>query len=371
MLHISFYYFDTNITLKYYFMKRIQVLTFIVVIFFTQQLFSQNGNFEFSGMEQFWSIVSKLERNQEPSNAEWNKLFRTPGYKILTGGEFTKVFFKRNFKLVFMPSQKKNLETNLKNRNHLHHLQHYIKVRDNKRKIQDQLKRLKRGNYNRKAVKRTLEFLPQRSVNQYPPVSFVIFESNGRGSSPIVVDLAASLEWDFMSFLSHEFHHWYRNRQLKFSYRKVRREDADIIRTIDIIEAEGIADMVDKKDWFTKSSNSVSRYARQFIYDVSITPGLIQRMDKILTEIYNNPSSKNQLGSKLFSMLPQRGHTTGYFMASLILEHFSKRELTACVGNPFKFFNLYNKAAKIYGRYPYFSKKSIKLLNKLKSKYQN
>lgn len=342
-----------------------------MIIFFTRQIFSQgvNQNFDFSGIDKFWSIVSTLERNQDPTNSEWNNLFRTPGYNVLTHGEFTKDFFKKNFRLVFMPSQKKNLETNLRNRTNLHHLQHYIKVRNNKSKIKAQLSKLKREAYNRKAVNRTLEYLPQNRVNQYPPVSFVIFESNGRGSSPIVVDLAASIEWDFMSFLSHEFHHWYRNRQLKFRYSDVKREDVNIIKTVDLIEAEAIADMVDKKDWFTKPSNSISRYARQFINDVSRAPGVIQKMDKILIEIFNNPEKKKILGRKLFSLLPQRGHTTGYFMASLILEHSSKNKLVSCVGNPFKFFKLYNKAAKINGMYPNFSEKSVRLLSSLGDKY--
>ncbi|MCP5062023.1 MAG: hypothetical protein GY936_06110 [Ignavibacteriae bacterium] len=353
-------------------MKNIHIIFIFILLFISQHFFSQdiNQNFEFSGINKFWSIVNKLERNQEPTIYEWNNLFRTPGYKVLTNGEFTKDFFKKNFRLVFMPSQKKNLETNLKNKTNLHHLQHYIKVRDNKSKIKVQLSKLKREAYNRKAVKRTLEYLPQNRVNQYPPVSFVIFESNGRGSSPIVVDLAASLEWDFMSFLSHEFHHWYRNRQLKFSYRDVRRDDLDIIKTFDLVEAEAIADMVDKKDWFTKPSNSISRYARQFIHDVSRAPGIIQKMDKILLEIYNNPNRKKTLGRKLFSLLPQRGHTTGYFMASLILEHSSKGKLVACVGNPFKFFNLYNKAAKINGMYPTFSEETLKLLVLLRNQYE-
>jgi len=352
-------------------MKNINLIFFFIILFVSEQNFSQsvNTNFDFSGIDKFWSIVSTLERNQEPTNSEWNKLFRTPGYKVLTSGEFTKDFFKKNFRLVFMPSQKKKLETSLRRKNNLHHLQHYIKVRDNKTKIKAQLGKLKRESYNRKAVKRTLEFLSQNSVNQYPPVSFVIFESNGRGSSPIVVDLAASIEWDFMSFLSHEFHHWYRNRQLKFNYRNVKREDANIIKTFDLVEAEAIADMVDKKDWFTKSSNSISRYARQFINDVSRAPGVIQKMDKILTEIYNHPKRKETLGRQLFSLLPQRGHTTGYFMASLILEHTSKSQLASCVGNPFMFFKLYSKAAKINGRYPSFSNEALKLLDKLSDKY--
>lgn len=350
-------------------MKCIKTLTLLLILFFTQQLFShgENENFEFSGIEQFWDIVSTLEENQEPTNSEWNNLFNTPGYKVLISGEFTKDFFKQNFRLVFMPSQKKNLETNLQNRSHLHH---YIKVRDNKLKIQEQLRKLKRGNYNRKAVKRTLKFLPQRSVEQYPPVSFVIFESNGRGSSPLVVDLEATLEWDFMSFLSHEYHHWYRNKQLIFDNRSISFDDRIIVNTLSMIEAEGIADMVDKKAWFTKPSNAISKYARHFINDVGRTPYIIKSMDRIFSKIENNPKNKNSLSRSLEALLPQKGHTTGYFMASLILKNLGKKELVKCVGNPFNFFFFYNKATKCNGNiYPGFSNQAIKFIESLSKKY--
>ncbi len=81
-------------------------LLFILLI--AQKQFSQgiNPNFDFSGIKQFWNIVNILERNQEPNSSEWSKLFNTPGYKVLTSGEFSKAFFKKNFRLVFMPSKK-------------------------------------------------------------------------------------------------------------------------------------------------------------------------------------------------------------------------------------------------------------------------
>ncbi|MCB0753097.1 MAG: hypothetical protein KDC52_16610, partial [Ignavibacteriae bacterium] len=202
------------------------------------------------------------------------------------------------------------------------------------------------------------------------PVSFLIFESNGRGSSPIVVDLAASIEWDFMSFLSHEFHHWYRNRELQYNINKVSRDDEYLVDALAKIEAEGIADMVDKKDWFTKSNGATSTYARQFINDVGKTPFVIQQMDLLLKQLHKEPQTNAQVGQSIQKLLPQRGHTTGYFMASLILETIGKRDLVKCVGNPFEFFKLYNQAAKkSNGRYPSFSNESIKVIEQLKRKY--
>ncbi|MFZ1292191.1 MAG: DUF5700 domain-containing putative Zn-dependent protease [Melioribacteraceae bacterium] len=329
-----------------------------------------NSNFEFSGIHEFWKIVDKLELNKEPSNSEWNELFKTPGYKILTSSEFPKQFFIENFRLVFMPSKKDELNSALKSGRNLNHLNHYIKVKNNKKLIDEQLTKLSRKNISKEAVKKTMQFLPLNNVDQYPPVSFVIFESNGRGSSPIVVDLAASIEWDLLNFLSHEFHHWYRNRQLQYDIYKIDENDEDLVNAFAKIEAEGIADMVDKKDWFTKSSNAVSTYARQYIDEVGKTPYAIKLIDELLIEISKNPKKSKQIGQKILQNIPQQGHTIGYFMASLILEKIGKNELVKSVGNPFQFIKLYNTAAqKSNGRYPKFSEQSIILINKLEVKY--
>ncbi len=328
-----------------------------------------NENFDFSGMNQFWKITSILETNREPSNEDWHSLFSTSGYKVLTSGEFTREFFVQNFKLVFMPSLKKELTKTLKSGRNIHFLEHYIKVRDNKKKIKNQQLTLQRNSYNRSAVSKTMEYLPF-NTSQYPPVAFVIFESNGRGSSPIVVDLAATLEWDFMGFLSHEFHHWYRNKNLQYDIYKIKHEDNDLVDALAKIEAEGIADMVDKKDWFSKSSNSISSYARQFINEVGRAPYVINNIDQLILQIVKTPSLAKSKGKEILNSLPQSGHTSGYFMASLILENIGKNALVETVGNPFDFILLYNKAAeKSRGRYPVFSEDSIKYIKQLKIKY--
>ena len=350
-------------------MRIIKIFVIVLILFVANFGQGVNPNFDYSGVYKFYDIVEILERNQEPTSKQWNDLFNTPGYKVLTNGEFTKEFFKKNFRLVFMPSKEKELNKELKRKSNLWHLNHYIKVRDNKEKIIEQLHNLQNNPFNGKAITRTLKYLPQNSVNEYPPVAFVIFESNGRGSSPIVVDLAASIEWDFVSFLSHEFHHWYRNRQLKFNYQNVKNRDGYLIQALDHIEAEGIADMVDKKDWFTKASNSVSQYARQFINDVSRTPFIIKQMDKIFSQAEKNQTQKKSLGKQLLTLLPQKGHTTGYFMASLILEEYGKDKLVKCLGNPFRFIRTYNNAAKSSGRYNFFSDTSMKLINDLETQY--
>lgn len=333
--------------------------------------FSQgtHPNYDFTGIKYFWNIVKTLESKREPRNSDWEKLFSTPGYKVLTKTEFTEDFFKENFRLVFNPDNKKELEKILKEGKVNPHILHYLKVKDHKRLIKEQEKSVRRGKEHRNALKRTLEYLPQRRVSKSPPVSFVIFENNGRGSDPIVVDLAASIEWDYESFLAHEYHHWYRNKQLTFR-NNIEIEDLSLVKALSLIEAEGIADMVDKKDWYTKPSSSISNYAQSFLSDVKRTPSIISYIDQALTRIYNHPNEKTKIGKDVYSVLPQRGHTTGYYMARVILEEIGKRKLVRTVGNPFDFILLYNQSAKkSKGKYPKLSDESVKFLEILKQKY--
>ncbi|PID60529.1 MAG: hypothetical protein CR986_03935, partial [Ignavibacteriae bacterium] len=87
--------------------------------------------------------VKILESDREPSKNEWNKLFKTPGYKVLLATEFSRSFFENSFRLVFKPSEKNNLEEALKSGKNRTHLNHYIKVRDNKNKIREQQKNIR------------------------------------------------------------------------------------------------------------------------------------------------------------------------------------------------------------------------------------
>ena len=344
-------------------MSKVSYLIFILLI--SSIIKAGNPNFEFSGITQFWKIVKIFEANLEPSHSDWEQLFRTPGYKILVSGEFSREFFMENFRLVFKPNSKKELLDKLKSGRDISHLNHYIKIRDNRKLIDDQLKKLKINSYSKKAADRTLEFLPQFSVSQFPPVSFLIFESNGRGSSPIIVDLAATIEWDFESFLAHEYHHWYRNRQLQIRFDKLNADERHLVNALSLIEAEGIADMVDKNDWYTKPSSAISDYARSYLQDVRRTPHVIESLDRIFSRM--NSKDNSIAGSKtILRHLPQRGHTTGYYMSMVILEIENKDRLVKCVGNPFEFIFLYNQAAKkSKGKYPQFSKNSIELLQKV------
>ncbi len=349
---------------------RVLLILLLCVINISAQYY-HNNNFDFSAIPVFWHIVDILSANEEPSVKDWDDLFNTPGYSVLTRREFSKDFFKKNFRLAFKPSLKDELNQKLQQNNkESYYLHYYVKVKNNREKLGYQLNKLKSRSLNKEALDLTLRYLPVNSVSSFPPVAFVIFENNGRGSSPIVVDLQATLEWDFISFLAHEFHHFYRNKLTKLDFNSMKKEDKPLVEAMIKIEAEGIADRVDKKKWFNSSYRQSSPYAYDFKNEVRKTPQLLTKINNLLEMYSLQESSRETLGKQIREIIPQKGHPTGYFMASLIEEKLGRNELVKCVGNPFRFFIAYHNAAKLSGnQYPKFSPKVLRLLTNMENHY--
>jgi hypothetical protein len=74
-------------------------------------------------------------------------------------------------------------------------------------------------------------------------------------------------------------------------------------------------------------------------------------------------------GRKLRSVIPQSGHPTGFYMAALIEQELGSDAIVKVVRNPFRFFYLYNEAAKKNGNAPVFSSKATAFVRSLERKY--
>lgn len=351
-------------------MKRILVnIVFVSIFFLTLNGQSHNTNFEFSGMDKFWKIVEVFESNREPDEQMWNELFSTPGYNVLTIKEFQKEFFKNKFRVAYKPEKVNEYENALKNPTDAYYLKHYKEVAKNKSFLKSQINKLMQSSKNKIAANKALNFLPMSSVSDYPPVSFLIFANDGRGNSPIVIDLYATTDWDFIPFLAHEYHHWYRNRIVKINYGRVENVDRIFYETISQLEAEGIADQVDKADWFNNKSKNKKR-ERNYLISVEDSPRVIKEMNKLLEQISDEKSLKRNNFSRIKQIVPHGGHPTGFYMARMILKQLGKTELVRTVGNPFAFFKTYNNAVKLSGNYDVlFSSKAMKIVSELENKY--
>lgn len=325
---------------------------------------------DFSGVEKFLELTALLEKDREPTQEQWDDLFATPGYKILVLREFNKDFLIDRFKLAFMPSKQGERDAKLKEEKGFwaKFLPHYIRAKNQRKLIESQIAELKELDFMRSALEETRKFLPDMPVEEYPPLSFVIFGPDARGYMPVVVDvLYAYDQKDFLvSFIAHEFHHYYRNQYFPYS------QDQTFIWVIDQIQGEGIADQINIGKWFF-DKNLYPKYAeknRVYLEWYAKSPEIIREMGSLFEEAVDHPEKKIELGQQLRAIIPLSGHPTGFYMANIIIEEIGKDPLVVGIGNPFAFFRLYKQAAdKKGGKIPSFSEKAIRFIRELEERY--
>lgn len=210
----------------------------------------------------------------------------------------------------------------------------------------------------------------QEKVPAGAPVAFVIFANDGRGYDPIVIDLLASMTWDFEPYLAHELHHWYRNRLLSFDPESLDPVAEKLVWTLNQIQAEGVADQLDKRPWLLDATIPPSKpddYVRRYRSALEATPDLLETLDSLLIRYGEaEDSEKLKLGNEISALVPLSGHPTGFFMASLIQEQLGQEALCREVGNPFAFIRLFNQAAEEANRQELaFSPAALALLAEL------
>ena len=360
----------------------------------------KNPNFEFSGVHEFWNIMDVLILDKEPGDKQWEALFSTPGYAELFRREFKAKTFKRYYRAAYMPSKATDkdviksaaAEGGNKFRiwfaNSMFESLEYS--RKNKEKVIAKVKSFETFPYTENAIKELLMYLPEDRVGAPPDVSFIIF-NDSRGYTPVIMSIdeltreeealtperMAILEKEgytkqrpHVLYFAHEFFHYYRDQKLEFKFPDRESDDYSLIWRLNQIENEGIADLINVRQLYLNGCCFADTEGAEQIRDEqSQQPDVIRQFNEILSKIHEEPFRKKELNTEIRRLITRAGHPTGFYMANVILEHIGRQALVDVVRNPFKFFDLYNKAARKDGNTPMFSKKSLQLLKELEQKY--
>jgi len=351
-------------------------MTFIVMLFLTgcAKKINHQSNFDFSAIEPFWKIVSVLERDEEPTDAEWDSLLLKPGYKMLLSKEMKMDWMKKYLRIAVMPSRQHEVQTWIeKGYWDAKFPLHFWDVVKQKDSIQLFVKELKKSAIQQQALKIALDYFPaDMHVEELPPVSFIFFDKDARGYDPILMDAFYALEkyktQELPYLLAHEMHHYIRNKRRVFAYPAEENTDFNLIWTFDQIHMEGIADQIDKDLMFAVSANKkrTNRYQELLLK----TPMHIRQLDRLLVAYAEDSANAKEIGVAIRKAVPMSGHPMGYFMAKTILQFESKAVLMCKIGNPFAFLQRYQEAAlKSGGTKPVFSEKAIALIKKLETSY--
>lgn len=323
---------------------------------------------DLSGVERFLEITNLLEQDIEPTAAQWDSLFATPGYAVLIRREFRRDFFVRRFELAFMPSKQAEFKEQMTKDTGFwaQFLPHYLKAKSMRAEIQQRMEDLRSADFSREAMARARVFLPDSLPDGMPSVAFVVFAPDARGYDPVVVDILYKTERDgFLDVIAHEFHHWYVARLAPDLTRY-----QDVLWVIQQIHHEGIADLINVPHRLGQPPETLSASDRPYLDYLSASPATVRLVDSLLAAMLDHPSDVGNLGEQLRGAVPMSGHPTGYYMARTILEEMGRPALVGTVSNPFAFFRLYSRsAARRQDGTPQFSAKALQLLRTLESRF--
>lgn len=301
---------------------------------------------DFTGVDAFWDIAATLQAGEPATDEQWDTLFATPGYAALLASEFPSLFFRDAFILALHPAmsdERAALEPGKLART----VAHVQRVAEQEEELRAWAAKLQAGNLS-EVGSAALALVPEAWRDESPVIAFVIFDNDARGYDPIVVDLLASSEFDLEPFMAHESHHWIRNRHLAFDLSLVGQDDESLLWVLNQLQAEGVADRIDKAGWITGATQppaSRADYAEKYRAHVASAPDAIRALDALVQEAAASDELPDDFVDRLRQAIPQSGHPTGYFMADRIVAHHGEAALVESVGDPFAFIALYQAAA--------------------------
>ncbi len=297
---------------------------------------------DFSSVDLFWPVADELSRGTEPDQKVWSSLFETPAYLALTASEFSVDFFKQCWRLAYSPHPCSEPPPPRR----LRFVRHYRQVLEKKGELVQFLDKLGRcpDLYDR-AVKMALHHLPPGDYADGPRVAFAVFDMDGRGYRPIVIDpLSAMTSGEqLVSFLAHEFHHHY-VCQLTGLQLGTADDRTDLQWVVDQIHLEGLANMVNMDAQFEGGTCPPS-----FAEEVRKSPQFLFFMDAGLRALRTNPGEAESIGKKIRGRLASSGHPVGYHMARMIRDRLGKTRLLETTDDPLRFFRAFSEAEAAAG----------------------
>lgn len=148
-----------------------------------------------------------------------------------------------------------------------------------------------------------------------------------------------------INFLAHEYFHNYREKFENHAFN----HKCDLNFGIDMLQNEGIADLIDKTDGYKNYYTNViqeSELKEVMINLYNQAPKDLEKLQQVILKYAKNELSENETIDEWIEIVKFNGHAIGFYMANQIVIAGYENEMRETFFNPFAFFALYNKAAK-------------------------
>jgi hypothetical protein len=206
---------------------------------------------------------------------------------------------------------------------------------------------------------------------RFKTVNFNCISADGRNEEDAIYldfNLIYKLtEEQRINFLAHEFFHNYREKYENhdFNYK------CDLNSGIDMIQNEGIADMIDKtrgyKQYYVYMSEA-PEMAEVMVDLYNQAQGDMEKLQRLILKYAKGEIPEKEMIDNWLEIVKYNGHPIGFFMANQIVEAGHKNRMLATFYNPYEFFSLYNEAAKKMNLFQ-FSNEFMDYLNDLTKEY--
>lgn len=202
-----------------------------------------------------------------------------------------------------------------------------------------------------KSKQRLSSFLgiPIDSTISLKPVYFFFILADGAAKEDaIYIDFNLfykQSEAQRINFLAHEYFHDFREKfeNHDFNYK------CDLNYMLDMIQNEGIADMIDKSDGYEQYFTGIGETSEMVEIWVQLYNQAQTDLEKLQTAVVRyskDEISENEMIDEILEICKFNGHSIGFFMANQIVKAGYEKEMLLTFYNPYAFYNLYNQAAK-------------------------
>ena len=344
-------------------MKKVLIVGLIILFANINKSFAQTV--DLTSVDEFFKVTSTLKEGKKISEEQWINFDNSTGYKKFaeSKNKFLINTIKNSINIAFgsnttaekdsilsIPKEKLDGDKRLFLKKFV--LINYLDINQNYKLIKSF-----RENYDfnalvEKAKRRLSSFLemPLDSSIKLKPVYFSFTDADG-------ADLDDAIYMDFnliykmteeqrIDFLAHEYFHNYRRyfENHDFNYK------CDLNFCIDMIQNEGIADQIDKAEGYKKYYTDVMKLPELSKIMVDLynqAEDDLEKFQNIIVKYSKGKISEKETIDQILEVYKFNGHSIGFYMSNQIVKAGYKNEMIKSFYNPYEFYNIYNKAAKV------------------------
>ncbi|WP_028973738.1 DUF5700 domain-containing putative Zn-dependent protease [Spirochaeta cellobiosiphila] len=366
-----------------------KVRTIVVLLFALGLSSSLNAQkVDFSSVDEFFIIASEMMEGKEISPQQWAIFDSTGGYKeyayrpdqvrigiIRTSLQLS---FEENKNLALKDRILNITEDEMKRDDDhqwlkKHTLINFMEMKDNLSQIQSFRENYDFDNMITKAKSKLSSFLGVSidSSLEFKPLYFLCQEDDAqvRGNG-IYMDFNSFYKYteeERINYLAHEFFHNYRGyyENNDFNHKNA------LNYYTDMIQNEGIADLIDKENGYKKYFLSTGRTQEEAQYWEDMYNNAANdliKLQELILEYSQKGIPEDTFVNKIEEIVKYNGHPIGFYMANQIVKGGYKKEMLENFYRPYEFYKLYNQVTIENGE-PALTEEYLNYIKKISEEY--